>query len=61
MFLPLSQSGALRDDSSALSVGLVQLLPQRDLAGRALIFFDPSRYDTKSSKYSNDSLVRSFC
>mmetsp|Transcript_41948 Transcript_41948/g.75584 ORF Transcript_41948/g.75584 Transcript_41948/m.75584 type:complete len:504 (-) Transcript_41948:132-1643(-) len=58
MLLPMDKSGALKgEDSLALDQGLLQLLPQKDLDGRGLIFFDPSRHDTKLG-YSNESMLR---
>lgn len=55
VFLPLSQRAALSNDDIALSSGVFQLLPQKDLAGRTLMTFDPSQ---SSSDYSSDSMVR---
>eukprot|EP00571_Detonula_confervacea_P006130 CAMPEP_0172314744 /NCGR_PEP_ID=MMETSP1058-20130122/23296_1 /TAXON_ID=83371 /ORGANISM="Detonula confervacea, Strain CCMP 353" /LENGTH=498 /DNA_ID=CAMNT_0013028685 /DNA_START=66 /DNA_END=1562 /DNA_ORIENTATION=+ len=58
MLRPMDKSGALKDeDALALDRGVIQLLPQKDLDGHALIFYDPSRHDTKSC-YSNESMLR---
>jgi hypothetical protein len=43
--LPLTLKGALKDDSLALSRGYVQILPQTDTAGRALIYVDWSCHE----------------
>lgn len=56
MYLPLTQSGALIDDSLALSRGLIQLLPDRDVLGRAMLFYEISRHDCKLG-YSDTSMV----
>jgi len=58
MLQPMGNSGCLKEeDSSALDQGVIQLLPQRDLNGHALIFYNPSRYDTKKPS-SNESMLR---
>jgi len=58
MLLPMDRSGTLNgEDSLALDQGLLQLLPQKDLDGRGLIFFDPSRHNIKLG-YSNESMLR---
>eukprot|EP01082_Thalassiosira_pseudonana_P013454 g11826.t1 g11826 contig6:657046-658786(+) len=57
MYLPLTQSGALIDDSLALSRGLIQLLPGRDVLGRAMLFYEISRHDCKLG-YSDTSMLR---
>jgi len=58
MLLPMDRSGTLNgEDSLALDQGLLQLLPQKDLDGHGLIFFDPSRHNTKLS-YSIESMLR---
>jgi len=58
MLLPMDKSGSLREeDSLALDQGLLQLLPQKDDNGHALLFFDPSRHNPKLG-YSNDSMLR---
>lgn len=57
MLRPMDKSGVLREeDALALDRGVLQLLPQKDLDGRALIFYDPSRHDPKLG-YSNESMV----
>jgi len=58
MLLPMDRSGTLNgEDSLALDQGLLQLLPQKDLDGHGLIFFDPSRHNIKLG-YSNESMLR---
>lgn len=58
MLLPMDKSGALKEeDNVALERGVVQILPQRDTDGHALVFYDPSRHDPKLG-YSNESMLR---
>ncbi|KAL3788443.1 hypothetical protein ACHAWO_007398 [Cyclotella atomus] len=57
--LPLTLKGALKDDSLALSRGYVQILPQPDTAGRALIYVDWSCHEP-SVGYSVESMHRVF-
>lgn len=55
--LPMNKSRSLREeDACVLHRGLFQILPQKDLNGRALIFYDPSRYDKKLC-ITNESMV----
>ena len=59
MLRDMHNSGSLKDgDVVALNQGVLQILPQRDLDGRALIYYDPSRLDTKYN-VSSESMVRS--
>lgn len=53
---PMTLKGAMRDDSLALSRGYVQLLPETDTAGRAVIYIDWSSHEP-SVGYSEESLV----
>ncbi|KAL3784797.1 hypothetical protein HJC23_013837 [Cyclotella cryptica] len=57
--LPLTLKGALKDDSLALSRGYVQILPQADTAGRAVIYVDWSCHEP-SIGYSVESMHRVF-
>ncbi|KAL7536028.1 hypothetical protein ACHAXR_006871 [Thalassiosira sp. AJA248-18] len=58
MFLPMDKSGSLKqEDAVALERGMIQLLPQKDVDGHAVIFYDPSRHDPKLG-YSSDSMLR---
>lgn len=58
MLRPMDKSGVLKEeDALALDQGAIQLLPQKDLDGHALIFYDPSRHDIKS-RHSNESMLR---
>lgn len=58
MLCAMDKSGALKgEDSVALDQGMLQLLPVKDLNGRGLIFYDPSRHDPKLG-YSNESMLR---
>jgi hypothetical protein len=53
--LPMTLSGALRDDLVALETGWMSLLPKCDLSGRQLLYMVPSRH--KREGYTSDSLV----
>lgn len=55
--LPMTLKGALKDDSLALSRGYVQLLPETDTAGRAILYIDWSSHEP-SVGYSEESMVR---
>ncbi len=55
--LPLTLKGALKDDSLAFSRGYVQLLPETDTAGRAVLYVDWSCHEPAIG-YSEDSMVR---
>lgn len=57
--LPMSLKGALKDDSLALSRGYVQLLPETDTAGRAVVYIDWSSHEP-SVGYSEESMHRVF-
>ena len=61
MLRDMHNSGSLKDeDVVALNQGVLQILPQRDLDGRALIYYDPSRLDTAAVyEVSSESMVRS--
>ena len=54
--LPMTLSGALRDDLAAIEAGVFYLLPRLDPSGRPLILFEPSR-NTRDG-YTSESLVR---
>ncbi len=53
----MTLKGALKDDSLALSRGYVQLLPETDTAGRAVVYIDWSSHEP-SVGYSEESMVR---
>lgn len=55
--LPMTLKGALKDDSLALSRGYVQLLPETDTAGRAVVYIDWSSHEP-SVGYTEESMVR---
>jgi len=57
--LPMTLKGALKDDSLALSRGYVQLLPETDTAGRAVVYIDWSSHEP-SVGYSEESMHRVF-
>lgn len=57
--LPMTLKGALKDDSLALSRGYVQLLPETDTAGRAVVYIDWSSHEP-SVGYSKESMHRVF-
>jgi hypothetical protein len=42
--MPMTLKGALKDDELAMSRGYVQLLPETDTAGRAIIYIDWSSH-----------------
>ncbi|KAL9181444.1 hypothetical protein ACHAXT_010249 [Thalassiosira profunda] len=56
---PMTLKGAMRDDSLALSRGYVQLLPETDTAGRAVVYIDWSSHEP-SVGYSEESMLRVF-
>ena len=56
--LPLTLKGALKEDSLALSRGYVQILPQPDTSGRALVYVDWSCHEP-SIGYTVESMVSS--
>lgn len=50
-YLPLTQSGALKDEDEYLQRGFVRLLPNvKDSQGRAIIYVDPSRQGEKKER-----------
>lgn len=53
--LPMTLTGALRDDLAALGAGVYRLLPIRDSSGRQLILVEPCR--NTGEGYSDESLV----
>jgi hypothetical protein len=53
--MPMTLSGALRDDLVALETGWMTLLPKCDLSGRGLLYMVPSRH--KGEGYTSESLV----
>jgi hypothetical protein len=53
--LPLTLSGALRDDIAAIKAGMYTLLPHKDLSGRQIIYLEPHRHTRKG--YSSESMV----
>jgi CRAL/TRIO domain len=56
-FQPLTLKDALRDDDTAVALGVFQLVPDRhDSMGRAILFVDPSKQD--HSKYTRESMAR---
>mmetsp|Transcript_19931 Transcript_19931/g.41805 ORF Transcript_19931/g.41805 Transcript_19931/m.41805 type:complete len:670 (+) Transcript_19931:211-2220(+) len=57
--LPLTLKSALKDDSLALSRGYVQLLPETDASGRAILYLDWSAHEPKMG-YSEESMHRVF-
>jgi len=56
-FLPLTLSHALKDDTSSLHVGFLRNTLQKDDAGRAILFVDPSRFPPDQA-YDRYSMVR---
>lgn len=54
--LPMTLSGALCDDITALETGFCCLLPRLDQSGRQLVFWEPRRH-TKEG-YTSESMVR---
>mmetsp|Transcript_34364 Transcript_34364/g.58306 ORF Transcript_34364/g.58306 Transcript_34364/m.58306 type:complete len:483 (+) Transcript_34364:94-1542(+) len=57
--VPMTLKGALKEDSLALSRGYVQLLPETDTAGRAVVYIDWSSHEP-SVGYSEESMHRVF-
>lgn len=58
MLQSMNKSGCLKPgDAAALDQGVVQFLPQRDLEGRALLYYDPSRHNKKCSSESTVSII----
>ncbi|KAL7539603.1 hypothetical protein ACHAWF_006459 [Thalassiosira exigua] len=57
--LPMTLKGALKDDSLALSRGYVQLLPETDTSGRAVVYIDWSSHEPTVG-YSEESMHRVF-
>jgi hypothetical protein len=55
-FQPLTLHQALKDDTSALSVGFVNVLGTNDPWGRAILFMDPSKQNR--DLYTRESMVR---
>jgi hypothetical protein len=55
--MPMTIKGALIDDQLAMNRGYVQLLPETDTAGRAIIYIDWSRHEP-SLGYTEESMVR---
>jgi len=53
--LPMTLSGALRDDLAAIETGMYLLLPKKDLSGRQIIFMEPHRHTGEG--YTPESLV----
>jgi len=53
--LPMTLSGALRDDLVALEVGWLRLLPKLDASGRQLLIAEPARH--KREGYTTESMV----
>lgn len=54
--LPMTLSGALRDDLDAIEDGVFVILPHLDMSGRIIQFMDP--YRRREGRYSSGSLVR---
>lgn len=55
-FLPLTISGALRDDEVGLGMGFILLSPERDSSGRAIIIVDQSKLERKN--YTRNMMLR---
>lgn len=55
-FLPLTLSGALRDDEVGLSMGFIILSPERDISGRAIVIVDQSKLERKN--YTRNMMLR---
>ena len=53
--MPMTLSGALRDDLIALEAGVQQILPHRDSAGRQMLFWELQRHTREG--YASESLV----
>jgi hypothetical protein len=58
--MPMTLKGALKDDELAMSRGYVQLLPETDTAGRAIIYIDWSSHEPCLG-YTEESMVRLGC
>jgi len=56
--LPITLSGALRDDKVALEAGVYSIVPEHDASGRPILFYAPYRHTRDG--YSRDSLVSLF-
>lgn len=57
-FQPLTLENLSEDDQSALSRGVMTLLPQQDPSGRSIVYWDPSQLD--ASQYQVESMIRAF-
>ncbi|KAL9179910.1 hypothetical protein ACHAXT_007880 [Thalassiosira profunda] len=58
MLCAMDRSGTLKgEDSPALDQGMLQILPEKDAAGRTLLYYDPSRHDANGD-CSTESLLR---
>ena len=53
----MTQTGALADDSVALGLGFMKVLPDKDPLGRGILFMDPSVQD--KTLYERKSMARS--
>jgi hypothetical protein len=56
IFLPLTLSLALEDDTVALSYGFLSLTGTKDVSGRAIVFLQPAKMD--KTKYPRKSMCR---
>jgi CRAL/TRIO domain len=56
-FEPLTLDN-LQDDTIALGLGVMTLVPFQDPSGRSIVYWDPSHLD--SSKYPIESMIRAF-
>ena len=57
-FLPLTLSGALRDDHEAARLGIFNVLPGTDAEGRSVVWTDETAYYHKKHSCSPESLCR---
>ena len=55
-FLPITQTGFVRDDAVVLDLGIVRIVPATDRTGRSILLYDPSKLDR--SKYTRHQFVR---
>jgi len=58
-FLPMTLSGALKGDERSLEIGFLRPTFQKDDAGRAILYVEPSRLPMDKN-YDRHSMVRAF-
>lgn len=54
--MPMTLTGALRNDIAALEAGVFCLLPKTDVSGRPLLYLEPARHTREG--YTSASLLR---